>query len=719
MPKSKIVSLGSLRHSGRRQALFFTTVVVLTGVATWVMADILWRGGLNGIEIAMLSLFVPLFGMVTLGFTQAVFGFFILLRRKDTYSISRTIPDSLPPAASLPATAIAIPIYNEDVSRVYEGIRTIYLDLVRTGYIERFDIFILSDSNNPNKWIEEEVAWIDLCKQVKGFGRIFYRKRNVALNRKSGNISDFLRRWGRKYRYMVVLDADSLMEGQTLARLVQIMEANPTAGIIQTVPAPIQGQTFFARLMQFSGMLYGPVFQAGLNYWQAGSGNFWGHNAIIRTAPFIDHCALPTLTASARAGFSRFMSHDYVEAALMRRANYAVWMAYELGGSYENLPPTPVDHARRDRRWCRGNLQHSWLLFAKGFHPINRLHLFFGILSYLASPLWFIFLILGTIQCWLYWAEGAAPRYDDDIGLSSFLDIGGGRLALILFLVTLTMLTLPKVLAVLLTIFNRERRQAFCGTTRVLLGFALEHLLSALLAPVQMCFNTRFVTEIMMGRDVPWNAQSRDAGSSMDWGGIVKAHAVQTAIGVIWAMIALRINPAFFWWLSPVTFGLMGSIPISALLSMTSLGQRLAKMKLFVIPAESHPLSVVAHLEKNLEATRKHLAPQEWIAPHYGIMQVILDPYLNAAHGSLLRLRRQTPRPPNRYLKDLQDRLLAKGPGELNRREQMALLLNAQSVSELHDRIWQIPEALLSPWWTLAMRHYNSLTDRPQTALYR
>ena len=719
MPTTKTVSLGSLRHSGRRQALFFTTVVVLTGLATWVMADILWRGGIKGIEIAILILFVPLFGMVTLGVTQAVFGFFILLRKKDTYSISRTIPDSLPEPASLPATAIAIPIYNEDVSRVYEGIRTIYLDLVRTGYIERFDIFILSDSNNPNKWIEEEVAWIDLCKQVKGFGHIFYRKRNIALNRKSGNISDFLRRWGRKYRYMVVLDADSLMEGQTLARMVQTMEANPTAGIIQTVPAPIQGQTFFARLMQFSGMLYGPVFQAGLNYWQAGSGNFWGHNAIIRTAPFIDHCALPTLTASSRSGHSRFMSHDYVEAALMRRANYEVWMAYELGGSYENLPPTPVDHARRDRRWCRGNLQHSWLLFAKGFHPINRLHLFLGILSYLASPLWFIFLILGTIQCWLYWAEGAAPRYDDDIGLSSFLDIGGGRLALILFLVTLTMLTLPKVLAVLLTIFNRERRQAFCGTTRVVLGFALEHLLSALLAPVQMCFNTRFVTEIMMGRDVPWNPQTRDAGSSVDWGGIVKAHAGLTAIGIIWAMIALRINPAFFWWLSPVTFGLMGSIPISAVLSMVNLGQRLAKMKMFVIPAESHPPSVVAHLEKNLEATRKHLAPQDWIAPHYGIMQVILDPYLNAAHGSLLRQRRQIPRPPNRYLRDLQDRLLAKGPGDLNRREQMALLLNGQAISELHDRIWQIPEAQLSPWWKLAMRHYNSLTDRPQTALYR
>ena len=358
------------------------------------------------------------------------------------------------------------------------------------------------------------------------------------------------------------------------------------------------------------------------------------------------------------------------------------------------------------------------MLSAKGFRSINRLHLALGILSYLASPLWFIFMILGTIQCQLYWAAGAPPRFDSDIGLSSFLDIGGGRLALILFIVTIVMLTLPKVLAVLLTMFNRRRCVAFGGRIRVLIGFLLEHFFSVLMAPIQMCFNTRFVTEIMMGRDVPWNPQSRDAGNSVDWGGIFRAHAGQTAIGVIWAMIALRINPAFFWWLSPVTFGLMGSIPISALLSMPAVGSRLRRMKLFLIPAESHPPSVVTHLEKNIDAIRRHLTPQEWIAPHYGLMQVLLDPYLNAAHGSLIRQRR-TPRPLNRYLRDLTDRLLAKGPGDLTRREQMALLLNAQAVAELHDRIWQLPEAHLSPWWKLAMRHYNSLTDRPQTALYR
>jgi len=349
------------RHTARRQVLFFSGVLFLTSVATWLMADILWRGGLTGLETAMLILFVPLFGMVALGFTQAVVGFFVLLGGRDSFEISATLPTDEPMVSQLPATALLLPIYNEDVSRVYEGLRTMYLALANAGLISRFDFFILSDSTDPNKWIEEEVGWIDLCKQLKGFGRIFYRKRHIPLNRKSGNISDFCRRWGKRYRYMVVLDADSLMEPQTLVRMVQIMEANPKAGILQTAPQPIQAQTPMARMMQFAGYCYGPIFQAGLNFWQSNNGNFWGHNAIIRTAPFIRHCALPAIPGAKR---SRFMSHDYVEAALMRKANYEVWLAYTLGGSFENVPPTMIDCAKRDHRWCRGNFQHSWLLMA-------------------------------------------------------------------------------------------------------------------------------------------------------------------------------------------------------------------------------------------------------------------------------------------------------------------------------------------------------------------
>jgi membrane glycosyltransferase len=702
------------RYSARRQVLFFTCVVVLASVATWLMADILWRGGLSGLETAMLVLFVPLFGMVALGFTQAAVGFVMLLRRRDTYEITVTLPPGDPVVAQLPATALLIPIYNEDVSRVYEGLRAMYLALANAGMIGCFDFFILSDSTDPNKWIEEEVGWIDLCKQLKGFGRIFYRKRHIPLNRKSGNVSDFCRRWGKRYRYMVVLDADSLMEAKTLARMVQLMEANPQTGILQTAPQPIQAQTPLARMLQFAGHCYGPIFQAGLNYWQSGNGNFWGHNAIIRTAPFIEHCALPAMPGSRH---SRFMSHDYVEAALMRRANYQVWLAYTLGGSFENVPPTMIDCAKRDRRWCRGNFQHSWLLMAQGLLPINRLHLSLGILSYLCSPLWLAFLLLGMVQ---FRRETHSPSatFDADIGISSYLDIGGGRLALYLFLATLAMLTLPKVLATLLVLLSREKRRAFGGGVRAVASFVTEHLFSALMAPVLMLFTSLSVLFVLLGREISWGSQRRDAGG-MDWAGMLRAHAWHTALGLLAAEISYRIHPAFFWWMLPVTFGLVFSIPLSALLAYEPAGRLLNRVGLFRTPPETNPTLMVTHMEENLEVCRSQVSPPEWMQRHYGVAQAVLDPYINAAHVSLLRVKRKLSYSSTAYFQKLSERLVTEGPAALNRRELLALLRNAESMTEIHDRLWKTPDRQLPDWWKMAMRHYNVLTGRPRTPLYR
>jgi membrane glycosyltransferase len=239
------------------------------------------------------------------------------------------------------------------------------------------------------------------------------------------------------------------------------------------------------------------------------------------------------------------------------------------------------------------------------------------------------------------------------------------------------------------------------------------------MAPVQMVFNSRFVVEILSGRDVPWNPQSRDAGTGIDWEAIISAHMGHTVTGVTWAVIAFLISPVFFWWLSPVTFGLIASIPISAMLSAPGLGKRLRQMRLFTIPIETTPAAVVRHLDKNLRSIRHRMEPPDWLAPHYGIMQVVLDPYLNAAHSSLLRHKPKMGQHVTRDLHELQARLLAKGPAALSRREQMAVLMNVQAVADLHDHVWRMPESGLSPWWRLAMRHFNTLTDRPQTALYR
>ena len=288
-----------------------------------------------------------------------------------------------------------MPIYNEDVTRVFEGLRAIYDSLLETRQPENYDFFILSDSDDTNKWIEEETAWLELCRQLNAFGRIFYRKRRKPINRKSGNVSDFCRRWGKRYRYMVVLDADSLMSGALITSMVRIMEKNPGIGILQTFPKQIASDTLLGRVMQFAQGLYGPPFMAGLDYWQGGEANFWGHNAIVRLAPFIENCALPPLPGKEPFG-GHIMSHEFVEAALMRKAGYAVRLLPAHHGSYEEGPPTLIDMLKRDRRWCQGNMQHFWLLFAKGWHPMSRLNFFHGILSYASSLLWFLFLVFST-----------------------------------------------------------------------------------------------------------------------------------------------------------------------------------------------------------------------------------------------------------------------------------------------------------------------------------
>jgi membrane glycosyltransferase len=219
-------------------------------------------------------------------------------------------------------------------------------------------------------------------------------------NRKSGNIADFCRRWGRRYRYMVVLDADSVMTGTAVSSLVRLMETNPRAGIIQTMPRLVKAETVFGRIQQFASRLYGPVFAAGLNFWQQGAGNYWGHNAIIRVSPFLASCGLPGLPGKEPLG-GKVLSHDFVEAALMRDAGWEVWFAYDLDGSYEGLPPNLTEYVKRDRRWCQGNLQHIWFLLARNIRPISRIHLVQGILAYASAPLLVLFVLMGAMQAWL------------------------------------------------------------------------------------------------------------------------------------------------------------------------------------------------------------------------------------------------------------------------------------------------------------------------------
>jgi membrane glycosyltransferase len=705
------------RRLNRRRFLFFSAIFMLTSLATWFMADLLWRKGITRLEASLLALFSILFAHIAAGFCTAIAGHYVLTRGGDSCRVTADPGEADgPPLAS---TAIVMPICNEDVSRVFEGLRVVFRSMQATGKLEHFDFFVLSDSNRPNQWIQEELAWIELCKQVDGFGKIFYRQRRVLINKKAGNIADFLRRWGKRYRYMVVLDADSVMTGRTLVRLAGLMERNPSAGIIQTAPRLIFGETLYARMQAFANRLYSPNFLAGLNYWQQHQGNYWGHNAIIRVQPFMDHCALPELPGREPFG-GRILSHDFVEAALMSKAGWGVWLATDMEGSYEEGPPTLIDAAKRDRRWCQGNVQHAWLLTARGFRLANRFHLFMGVMAYVSSVLWLLLLLLGTIEAYdqhVINSMAGALRMDETTSLFGYrIQVPE---AITLFVFTMLMLFLPKVLSVMAAFRSPSEAARYGGRGRLVLSALLEVAVSTLLAPINMMFNAKFVVYTFLGEGVSWMAQRR--GGANDGTGPAEAfltHGVQTAIGLGAAALIFALLPGYFWWLSPVLAGLVLSIPLSMLLSRSRLGGRAREAGLFLTPEEVEPGRELADLRRNLAACYRHLPPIEPLRADYGLMQAVLDPYVNAMHVALLRQRR-TSEEVSGWFAQLRQRLLREGPAEFSTREKMALLLDPESMIWLHRELWTRPSGALAEWWRLAIRQYNVLTATPTTALYR
>ncbi len=705
------------RRLSRRRFLFFSGIFAFTAIATWFMADLLWRNGLQGLEIALLVLFVILFAHVAAGFCTALVGFYVINRGGDSSRITTTVKDD--EDAPLASTAIVMPVFNEDVSRVFEGLRVVYRSVQETKKLEHFDFFVLSDSNQPNQWLKEEVAWLELCKQVGGFGRIFYRKRRQSINKKAGNVADFLRRWGRRYRYMIVLDADSIMTGRALVQLVALMERNPQVGIIQTAPRIVNGETLYARLQSFASRLYSPLFLAGLNYWQQHEGNYWGHNAVIRVQPFIDHCALPDLPGSEPFG-GRILSHDFVEAALMRKAGWGVWLAGDIEGTFEEGPPTLIDSAKRDRRWYQGNMQHAWLLTARGFRPANRFHLLMGVMGYVSSPLWLLFMILGTIQVFTHvTATEAAPAMDP----AKFTSLLGYHFevpqAFTLFVLTMVLLFLPKLVSVIVTLGRPEEALKFGGRKRLILSALGEAAISVVLAPVNMAFNAKFVLFTLLGQGVSWVTQRRGGeGDGTDWREAIITHGGQTAFGLVWGISSYIISPTFFLWLSPVIGPLVLSIPVSILLSKAGIGRGAKKLGLFLTPEESFPPYELKRLQQNLSECYRNLSPFEPLRADYGLMQAVLDPYVNALHVALLRQRRQTEES-REWFAQLRARLLRHGPAAFTVKEKMALLMDAESMITLHRELWSCPADELAEWWRLAMRQYNVLTTAPTTALYR
>lgn len=569
----------------------FGTLVTLTGGAGAVkLWGVLRVDGVTLLEFALMSVFCILFTWITISFWLSVFGAVSRWLGIQLHSLRRAQEGSdYAEDVKRPRVAVVMPVYNEDSRHVFAGLTAICESLRDVGCTSRFDIIVLSDSNDPESCRQEQSRFFALRSEMQHDFRIFYRRRAENLGRKSGNIADFCRKWGHHYGYMVVLDADSIMSGDTLATLVDLMDANPNAGLLQVPPTIVGRNSLFARIQQFASSVYGPVFSYGLASLQGPDGNYWGHNAIIRMNAFIAHCGLPVLSGKAPLG-GEILSHDFVEAALMRRAGWDIWMLPELSGSFEESPTTADDYLARDRRWCQGNLQHARILTSGGLRFASRLHLSLGVMSYLSSPLWLLLILLSVAQAYQMGGE-ALVRY---IGTYPVLPYPIPQVETFIMLISATGLMLfgPKVFGFLILLADRDKLRAHGGMACAGFSVVLECIFATLFAPVAMLSHSWFVVNNLLGRSVEWTPQQRDE-RSVPFVDVANTFLPHTIAGLAFTAVAYGLAPESFWWLTPLIAGMLAAIPTVYVTCAEQAGVWVRNLNLFLIPSETRRISVL------------------------------------------------------------------------------------------------------------------------------
>ncbi len=591
-PGSRRAPASSPRGMGRRRAIVLGTSAALTLAAAWPVFATLQRGGLVVLELMAVLMFLVLFAWVAVSFVSAVAGF-VLVMTRARQPLGLSLAEAAPRLSA--TTALLVPTYNEDPARLMAGVQAICESLERTGQAGHFAVFVLSDTTRPEIARTEALEYRALRRRLRGAVPVYYRRREQNLGRKAGNIAEWVKRFGAAFPHMLILDADSLMEGRTIVRLASAMERHPDVALLQTLPTIVNGRTLFARMQQFASRVYGPVQAHGLAWWHGAEGNYWGHNAIIRTAAFAASAGLPEL--KGRKPFAgAVLSHDFVEAALLRRGGWALHLLPGVGGSYEEGPPSLGDMLLRDRRWCQGNLQHGGVIGARGLHWISRLHLGSGIVQYLVSPIWAMLMLVGLAIPMAQAALGSGQLRLDSLGIGRSAS-GGPDALLWIFVLTMSMLIVPKLLGLVATLADGPTRRGCGGTLRALGGVAIESVLTALVAPVTMYMHSRAVAEVLAGRDSGWNAQRRDDGS-VGWGDLARSYGGMSLFGLAMAALVYAASPAMAAWMAPVLVGMVLCIPVAKLSSSNAVGAWLRARRLLLTPEERRPPAVLARASK-------------------------------------------------------------------------------------------------------------------------
>ncbi len=654
----------------RRAWLVVGPVAATSLLATALFGLALFDARVGELGLLLVALFFPLFAWVAFWFWVTLIG--VAKIRGARRELAGFGDDGCPSSLEepLPLTAVVVPIHNESVDGVFARLRAMLESVAAMPGADRFEFFLLSDSSEPDVWLREEIAWAELRQQRTQAPILYYRRRGRKFRKKSGNIGEFCERWGRRYRYMIVLDADSVMDGKIMRELVRRMEHAPRVGILQAPSLPAMRHSFYARLQQFAASIYGPPIFAGLAYCFQSRGNFWGHNAILRMDTFIEHCGLPGLPGRPPLG-GPILSHDFVEAALMCRGGYDVRLAWDLtAGSYEQCPVSLESAAARDRRWCQGNLQHARLILSPSFLPASRVHFAVGVCFYLVSVLWAVFTLVYTVV------------YVRSPGTA----IPGGlrEVSVGLFVTTFSLLFVAKLASLALAVTDSARARSHGGKFALVTSAVLETTVSVLVAPILMVAHVACVTSVLFGMTVDWGSVERGETPS-PWMDAVRAYGAESLGGILLMALVFVGARGVFWWLSPIWVGLTFAVPLAAVLGSRSVGDECKREGLLLTPADTERSPI---LERVAELTRE---PPVEASDFLGRFRTFVsDPWFNSLHVGLLRAAGLRTRP-RQVVAELVDRVRRAGASALSPDDALTILSDPWAMQTLHDESNAVP----------------------------
>jgi membrane glycosyltransferase len=551
----------------------FAAIVLATIAALiWLAARTLAPGGLGLVDVVLIALFAVTLPWTVIGFWNAMVGLFVMLFADDPAAAV------LPAAARLAgdesitsSTAILLCIRNERPDRILRNLLPLLAGLAEAGVGERFHLYVLSDTSDRAIADEEERRFAKLRADWQDRIAVAYRRRARNEGFKAGNIADFCARWGDRHDFALTLDADSVMPAAAAMRLVRLIASDPKIGILQGLVIGLPSTSGFARLFQFGMRLGMRSHTIGSAWWQGDCGPYWGHNAVLRLKPFIAHCELSALPDGGPLS-GHVLSHDQIEAVLMRRAKYEVrvW-AEDLG--FEENPPTLVEFMRRDLRWCQGNMQYLSFIKLRGLHVISRYQLAFAILMFITSPAWIAFFALGALT--LAFSAEPAALVDPLPGLALFWSV-------------LAMWFAPQIATAIHVLAHPKLRRRFGGPLRFLASVIAALSFNLLLAPTMWVAHTIFLAGLAFGRDRGWKSQRRDDH------GVTVSLALrwlwpQTLLG--WAAIALLAytHPAALPYALVIACGPALAVPFAVVTSRREFGRLLMRAKLAALPEDIAP----------------------------------------------------------------------------------------------------------------------------------